>query len=92
MRSGFPAAVIFFALSLAGVDLYAQSTQTSPAPPPTVPPAAAAPAAAVTPSPTTGSDAADRHAKRTACIKDAKTKKLHGPDKTAYIKNCAATP
>jgi hypothetical protein len=86
MRSGFPAAVVCLALSLAGVDLYAQSPQTSP-----VPPAAAAPTVPA-PSPTTGSDAADRHAKRTACIKDAKTKKLLGPDKTAYIKNCAATP
>jgi hypothetical protein len=82
MRSGFPAAVVCLALSLAGV---------SAAPQPTVPPAAATPAVPAT-STTTGSDAADRHAKRTACIKDAKTKKLHGPDKTAYIKNCAATP
>jgi hypothetical protein len=61
-------------------------------PQPTVAPAATAPAVPATSSPTTGSDAADRHAKRTACIKDAKTKKLLGPDKTAYIKNCAATP
>jgi psiF repeat len=87
MRSGFPAAVVCLALSLAGVGLYAQS----PAPQPTVLPAAATPAVPAA-SPTTGSDAADRHAKRTACIKDAKTKKLHGPDRTAYIKNCAATP
>jgi hypothetical protein len=92
MRSGFPAAIVCLALSLAGVAVYAQSPQTSPAPQPTVPPAAAAPAVPATSSPTTGSDAADRHAKRTACIKDAKTKKLLGPDKTAYIKNCAATP
>jgi hypothetical protein len=84
MRSGFPAAIVCLALSLAGV--------ACPAPQPTVPPAAAAPAVPATSSPTTGSDAADRHAKRTACIKDAKTKKLLGPDKTAYIKNCAATP
>jgi hypothetical protein len=82
MRSGFPAAVVCLALSLAGVPAPAAA-------PPA--PAAAAPVPA-TSSATTGSDAADRHAKRTACIKDAKTKKLHGPDKTAYIKNCAATP
>jgi hypothetical protein len=49
-----------------------------------------APAAAAPTPATSGSDAADRHAKLTGCIKDAKTKKLHGPDKTAYIKNCAS--
>jgi hypothetical protein len=75
MRSGCPAAVLCLALaSLAAQLACAQQS---------APPAAPAPA-------TTGSDAADRHAKRTACIKDAKAKKLHGPDKTAYIKNCAS--
>jgi hypothetical protein len=35
-------------------------------------------------------DAAARHAKRTACIKEARAKKLVGAQKTAYIKDCAA--
>jgi hypothetical protein len=34
------------------------------------------------------SDAADKHAKRTACLKDAKTKKLVGAQKTAFLKDC----
>lgn len=37
-------------------------------------------------------DAAARHAKRTACLKQAKTKKLVGAAKTAFIKNCVAAP
>jgi hypothetical protein len=38
------------------------------------------------------SDAAAKHAKRTACLKEAKTKKLMGADKTSFLKNCIATP
>jgi hypothetical protein len=38
------------------------------------------------------SDAAAKHAKRTACLKDAKTKKLVGADKTSFLKNCIAAP
>jgi hypothetical protein len=38
------------------------------------------------------SDAAVKHAKRTACLKDAKTKKLVGADKTAFLKSCIDAP
>jgi hypothetical protein len=64
-------------------------------------PPAPAPAPAPTPGPTAGqdeqpsganSDAAARHAKRTACLKAARTKKLLGADKTAFIKDCVAAP
>jgi hypothetical protein len=34
------------------------------------------------------SDAAEKHAKRTACLKDAKGKKLVGAQKTAFLKDC----
>jgi hypothetical protein len=37
-------------------------------------------------------DAAAKHAKRTACLKDAKAKKLVGAEKTAFLKNCIAAP
>lgn len=37
------------------------------------------------------SDAA-RHAKRTACLKEAKSRKLVGAQKTAFIKECTAAP
>ncbi|HLZ99984.1 MAG TPA: hypothetical protein VKP66_18750 [Steroidobacteraceae bacterium] len=36
------------------------------------------------------SDAAARHAKRTACIKQARTKKLVGAEKNSFIKDCIA--
>jgi hypothetical protein len=60
--------------------------------------AAPATAATATPSVATtavaapGSDAAAKHTKRTACLKDAKSKKLVGADKTAFLKNCIDAP
>jgi psiF repeat len=60
-----------------------------PVPSSSVPDAAKpAPASAAAPS----SDAAVRHAKRTACLKDAKARKLVGAEKTAFLKSCIATP
>jgi len=50
-----------------------------------------APAAAAPAVPPSG-DAAAKHAKRTACLKDAKTKKLVGAEKTSFLKNCIAAP
>jgi hypothetical protein len=63
------------------------------APAQSAPPTPAAPAK---PPTTAGSnadnEAAARHAKRTACIKEARAKKLVGAQKTAYIKECSASP
>jgi hypothetical protein len=53
-----------------------------------VPPASAPGTPAATPP----SDAAAKHAKRTACLKDAKAKKLVGADKTSFLKTCIAAP
>jgi hypothetical protein len=50
----------------------------------------AVPATAAPPSDTPASDAAARHAKRTACLKQAKAKKLVGADKNSFIKDCVA--
>ena len=55
-------------------------------------PAAAVPAAKPaqgTPAAPSG-DAAARHAKRTACLKEARTKKLLGAEKTSFLKTCIA--
>jgi hypothetical protein len=53
---------------------------------------AASQAPAPPPADTSGagnaSDAAEKHAKRTACLKEAKSKKLVGAEKTAYLKDC----
>jgi hypothetical protein len=37
-------------------------------------------------------DPAARHAKRTACLKEAKARKLVGAKKTAFLKDCFAAP
>ena len=51
---------------------------------------ASPPAQVGDPSTTGQSDAAEKHVKRTACLKDAKSKKLVGAQKTAYVKDCMA--
>jgi len=43
-----------------------------------------------TPLPAPDADAAARHAKRTACLKEARAKKLVGADRTTFVKNCLA--
>jgi hypothetical protein len=88
MRS-VPAVALLIALSaLAGGWSWAAT-----APPAAVPP----PPAATSPAPAGGTSSADneaaaRHAKRTACINQARAKKLVGANKTAYIKGCIGTP
>ena len=53
---------------------------------PAAPPSPAAPAAAAS------GDAAAKHVKRTACLKDAKTKKLVGAEKASFLKSCIPAP
>jgi hypothetical protein len=50
----------------------------------------AVPATVAPPPDAPASDAAARHAKRTACLKQAKAKKLVGADKNSFIKDCIA--
>jgi hypothetical protein len=72
------------------------TTTTAPgaaAPGVATPATAAPPAAKTAPTPSSAppsGDAAAKHAKRTACLKDAKTKKLVGADKSAFLKSCIA--
>jgi hypothetical protein len=52
-----------------------------------------APATAATPTAVAAaSEAAAKHAKRTACLKETKTRKLVGADKTMFLKNCIEAP
>ena len=37
-------------------------------------------------------DAAAKHAKRTACLRQAKAQKLIGSERTTFIKRCMASP
>jgi len=71
--------------------LSAQGIAAGPAEPGTDAAASHAPA----PSPTPGaapSDAAAKHAHRTACLRDARKRKLLGAEKTAFLKNCIGVP
>ncbi len=54
-------------------------------------PVSAAQRPAAAPSPI-DNDAPARHARRTACLKDAKAKKLLGAQRAAYVKNCMGSP
>jgi hypothetical protein len=81
------------AVSLAGAPAGDPVTGTS-APAAPAAQAPAAPAAAAIPAAGTSADgdAAAKHAKRTACLKNAKTQKLVGAKKTAFVKDCVAAP
>jgi len=82
MRMSIVAAVMGF-----GLLPHAGIAADTPAPGPS---AAGSPAAGSPAAPP--GDAAARHAKRTACLKEAKSKKLVGAEKNAFVKNCAAAP
>ena|SRR5580704_10132338 len=87
MRLAFAASAL--CLSALGLSLLTQAAQ------PVTPQAsatAATPAdAAPNPAPVAG-DAAAKHLKRTACLKEAKTKKLIGAEKTVFLKSCVEAP
>jgi hypothetical protein len=55
-------------------------------------PEAPASSAAAPPAAQVANDDAAKHAKRTACLKEAKTRKLVGAEKTAFVKSCVDTP
>jgi hypothetical protein len=83
MRLAFAASAL--CLSALGLSLLTQAAQ------PVTPQAAATADAAPSPAPVAG-DAAAKHLKRTACLKEAKTKKLLGAEKTAFLKSCIEAP
>jgi hypothetical protein len=87
MRVLLPAMTVCLLLLAVGSAASIAATQSQPAAPaaPTQPPVAATGTSA-------DNDAAAKHAKRTACLKEARAKKLVGAQKTAYIKDCTAAP
>jgi hypothetical protein len=87
MRVLLPAMTVCLLLAVGGPDSIV-AAQSAPAP---APAAAAPPPAAATGS-SADNDAAAKHAKRTACLKEARAKKLVGAQKTAYIKDCTTAP
>jgi hypothetical protein len=82
MRLVFAASVLCLGLSVAGL---ASADSSAPA---------AAPAAGTASgvAPLAADAAAAKHAKRTACLKQAKDKKLVGADKSAFLKDCMDAP
>jgi hypothetical protein len=80
MRSLIPSIVVGCLASCWAVGL----TAGAPAAPPKPPPAPSSPSAA-------DNEAAAKHAKRTLCLKQAKSKKLVGAQRTEYIKDCMGT-
>lgn len=84
MRLSTVAAAVCLSLSVAAAASPPQSTDA--------PAGTSAPAASGTAAAASSSDAAAKHAKRTACLKDAKAKKLLGADKTSFLKTCIAAP
>jgi psiF repeat len=81
MRVAFRAGALCFCLSV--VAIQATSSQT---------PASSATPAATPASTAAADDAAAKHAKRTACLAQAKAQKLVGAEKTAYLKSCIDAP
>jgi psiF repeat len=88
MRVAITATFLLFCLVLLAVQ-----------PAPSQAPATSAPATTPTSAQTAategavaGSEAAEKHAKRTDCLKQAKTKKLLGSERTEFLKTCYAAP
>lgn len=75
MRLAFAASALSLSLTV-GITASRAATGTAPAP---------APAVAPTPS-----DFAAKHAKRTACLKQAKEQRLVSSARDEYVKNCMA--
>jgi hypothetical protein len=88
MRSSIPAIAVSLCLLPLGVVTAAPPGALQSAS--TAAPANTAPAPDAKTSDGAASDAAVRHAKRTACLKEAKARKLVGSDKNSYIKECLA--
>jgi hypothetical protein len=77
MRLAFAAGAV--CLSLVGI-------ASQPEPP------KAADATTIAAAGTAGNEDAAKHSKRTACLKEAKSKKLLGPDRTAFLRDCMTAP
>jgi hypothetical protein len=96
MRFSTVAAAVCLSLSPMAGGIAATPPAAMPVDVPAAAPGTAAPGATksapVPPAPAPSGDAAAKHAKRTACLKDAKAKKLVGAEKTAFLKNCIAAP
>ncbi len=95
MRSPLPAVAACLLLAPAAGSLTMAAQRSAPPSAAGAPGASAPakqPAPPATPPSIADNDAAARHAKRTACLKDARAKKLVGAQRTAYVKQCVGIP
>jgi hypothetical protein len=90
MRLSLPAIALSVCVSPLGLAASGASGDVAKTASPKTVPATALPPSAPTPDAAAASDAAARHAKRTACLKQAKSKKLVGAEKNSFIKDCVA--
>jgi hypothetical protein len=82
MRLAFTASALCLSILVFAAQ---QATSQTPAP------STAMPASTAASTPAAG-DAAAKHAKRTACLKETKARKLLGAEKTAFLKDCISVP
>jgi hypothetical protein len=85
MRLAFAAS----ALCLISLVFAVQPATSQTSPPSTAQSPSTAPSPASAP---VNGDAAAKHAKRTACLRETKARKLVGAEKTAFLKNCIDAP
>jgi hypothetical protein len=84
MRPAFTASALGLSILV-----FAAQQATSETPAPSIATPASTTTAASTPA---AGDAAAKHAKRTACLKETKARKLVGAEKTAFLKDCIGAP
>ena len=89
MRLSPTAVTLSICVSLVGLAAVGSAGDPTKSASPRASPALTAPTSAAVPD-AAASDAAARHAKRTACVKQAKARKLVGAEKNSFIKNCVA--
>jgi hypothetical protein len=92
MRFLLPAVAFLLALSAVAGWGRASAASPSPAPPGAAMPGAAPAKPGSAAAGSSADDAAAKHAKRTACINQARARKLVGAQKTAFIQSCIGTP
>jgi hypothetical protein len=90
MRLAFTASALCLSILVSAAQ---PAASQAPAPSTAAPASAPAPVFAPAPASTAAAgDAAAKHAKRTACLKETKARKLLGAEKTAFLKDCIGAP
>jgi hypothetical protein len=92
MNARFPSLLVALCLTVAAIAGGFASRPESVRAPASADQAQAASAAAPSAAAAASADAAAKHTKRTACLQNAKARKLLGAERTAFLKTCMAAP